>query len=132
MDKFNWKSSATKSDEWAIAKKLLSNDGALPPNGTKLSRHETKLTHSFIVINEMILAMAEQGAYLPRTKEGGKAKMGEDEKGALYVIEIDLVVEPLLQKTTKRYRAYPFNNQYKNYSLERSAFSAISKAISKL
>lgn len=79
-----------KRHEWAIAKQKLTHpDGQLRPNGTKISRKLSGLHHSFMVIDNKILALDEQGAHLGEGKFG-QTKLAEDEQGHLYALKISL------------------------------------------
>jgi hypothetical protein len=86
---FSWSSSEIKKKEWDYAKKKLSPNGKLLPDGTKLRRKssENMLEHSFIIIDQTILAMAPRRDYLGEGASA-KAKLGEDEDGGLWAIKI--------------------------------------------
>lgn len=87
MPKIEWLSEQSKKDEWARAKSALAPNGVLHPNGTKLRRKDSGLSHSFIVIDGKILAMAGQGVYLGQGAEG-RVKLSEDEEGGIYALKI--------------------------------------------
>lgn len=77
-----------KSHEWAEAKRQLTgSNGQLLENGTKLRRKDSGLNHSFMVIDNRILAFNVQGEYLGRGNSG-KVKLAEDEKGRLFAVKV--------------------------------------------
>jgi len=77
-----------KSHEWSIAKKELSDsNGRLLPNGAKLTRKKSGLHHSFIVIDNKIVALNAKDTYLGKGVDG-KVKLAEDEKGRLIALKI--------------------------------------------
>lgn len=84
---FIWKSTELKAAEWAYAKDTLAPNGQMMPDGTKLRRKEGYSTHSFIVLNQKIFAMAPKGEYLG-VGSFGHAKLAEDERGALWALKI--------------------------------------------
>ena len=77
-----------KSHEWAEAKRQLTgSNGQLLKNGTKLRRKDSGLNHSFMVIDNRILAFNVQGKYLGRGSSG-KAKLAEDETGRFFAVKV--------------------------------------------
>lgn len=95
MNEFTWRSSEVKAAEWAYAKQQLSPNGKMMPDGTKLSRKVNagfslfgkKLTHSFIILDQKIFAMAPKGEILGEGRYA-RAKMAEDEDGGLWALRI--------------------------------------------
>lgn len=84
-----WTTEQAKQEEWAKAKEALAPNGMLLPNGTKFRRKDSHLEHSFIVLNETILATNGQNEYLGKcVGSGGKVKLAENESGELYVLKI--------------------------------------------
>ncbi len=90
-DNFPWESTEIKAAEWNYAKQHLAPNGILLPDGTKLRRkdleHVNFITHSFIIIDGVILAMAPRGNYLGKGLSA-HAKLAEDENGGLWAIKI--------------------------------------------
>lgn len=91
---FLWSSSAERIAEWDYAKKQLAPHGTLLAHGTKLRRKDPfenlenrSLNHSFIIVNERIIAMAPQGKYLGEGMSG-RVKLGQDEQGGVWAIKI--------------------------------------------
>jgi|GEM_PF-5092042 len=77
-----------KVTEWANAKRRLTlTDGQVLKNGSKLRRKNSGLKHSFMVIDNRILAFNVQREYLGKGSFG-KAKLAEDETGRLFAIKI--------------------------------------------
>jgi len=77
-----------KSHEWTIAKQKLSDSNGIPlANGSKLSRKSSGFSHSFMVIDNTILALDGQGKYLGEGVSG-KVKLAEDEAGNLFALKI--------------------------------------------
>lgn len=87
MPKIEWLSEPLKQEEWSTVKNKLAPGGELRPNGTKLRRKDSQLSHSFIIIDGKILAMAGQGVYLGQGAQG-RVKLAEDEAGGLYALKI--------------------------------------------
>lgn len=89
MPQVVWKSKEEKEYEWGFAKQRLTLNGKLLPNGTKLSRldYPRDLQHSFMIIDNKIIAISGKGIYLG---EGfyGQTKLAEDEKGNLIALKI--------------------------------------------
>lgn len=89
MPGFLWGSPEEKEREWAFAKAKLIQNGELLPNGTKLRRKDypENLTHSFMIIDDRIIAMSGKRIYLG---EGAysHAKLAEDEVGHLIALKI--------------------------------------------
>jgi len=86
MEKIEWMS-GEKEHEWAVAKKMLEINGELMPNGTKLRRKDSNLNHSFMVIDNKIIAVSGKGLYLGRGLEG-VVKLAEDEAGHLIALKM--------------------------------------------
>jgi len=87
MAELTW-DSAQKSREWTIAKQKLSDSNGIPlTNGSKLSRKSSGFSHSFMVIDNRILALDGQGKYLGAGLFG-KVKLAEDEEGNLFALKI--------------------------------------------
>lgn len=89
---FKWESDKLRDAEWQYAKLHLVKNGQLCPHGTKLRRkdHLQHLTHSFIVFDGRILALAPQHASLI-DKPGAYAKnvkLAEDEKRNSWAVKI--------------------------------------------
>jgi len=87
---FSWESKEVKRDEWAYAQGKLAPKGVLLPDGTKLRRKDHPgMTHSFIIIDGRILAIAGKEK-VNHLGEGAsaRAKMGEDEDGGVWAIKI--------------------------------------------
>jgi len=77
-----------KKREWAEAKKQLTDDnGVLLENGSKLKRKDSGLKHSFMVVDNRILAFAGQGKYLGKGLSAA-AKLAEDENAGLWALKI--------------------------------------------
>lgn len=91
---FAWPDDNIRQREWQTAFTHLKPHGTLLPNGTKLRRkdHQTLLTHSFIIVDGKILAMAGHGHYLG-SGISGKVKLAEDQNGALYALKISSYIE---------------------------------------
>lgn len=85
--RMQWESEKLKNDEWALATVSLAPGGVLLPNGTKLRREDSGLSHSFLIVNGRILAMSGKGVYLGHGNDA-KVKLAEDESGALYALKI--------------------------------------------
>jgi hypothetical protein len=77
-----------KQREWTFAKKKLFHSGELLPNGSKLRRKDfpKKLNHSFLVIDDQIIALAGKGIYLGQGMFG-IVKFAEDETGNQYALK---------------------------------------------
>ncbi|APS55602.1 hypothetical protein AVI51_15975 (plasmid) [Piscirickettsia salmonis] len=86
MNKLNWITDEDRKKEWEIAKKNLKY--GIASEGTKLKRStKLNLSHSFIVINQKIYALAGEEEILGQGKFG-KVKLVEDEQRNLYVIKV--------------------------------------------
>ncbi len=87
-DLLTWPNSEHKKAQWAFALQKLSKDGILKPDGTKLSRKDFPelLTHSFIILNQHIFALAGPNQYLGFEKYC--TKLAEDEFGGNWAIKI--------------------------------------------
>src|SRR5690349_1045102 len=81
--------SEEKKHEWSFAKEKLTLNGTLLPNGTKLRRKDypEELKHSFMVINDRIIALSGKGIHLGKGREA-HTKLAEDEVGNLIALKI--------------------------------------------
>ena len=84
-----WESPQEKAREWQLAKEKLCPDGKLAPNGTKLGRNEiaSTLRHSFMVLDNRIIAISGQGIYLGNGAFSN-VKLAEDEYRQLIALKI--------------------------------------------
>lgn len=67
MPHISWSTDESKILEWNFAKEHLIQNGKLLPNGSKIRRKDYpgKLSHSFLVIDNQILVIAENGYSCP-------------------------------------------------------------------
>lgn len=84
-----WESTEEKMREWRFAEKLLSANGKCLANGTKLRRKDypNDLKHSFIVIDNRILAVQIKGHHLGYGLDA-HVKIAEDKAGNLIALKV--------------------------------------------
>lgn len=78
-----------KAREWTFAKEKLMQHGRLLRDGSKLRRKDypADLNHSFMVIDNRIIALSGKGIYLGEGLSA-RAKLAEDETGNLIALKI--------------------------------------------
>jgi hypothetical protein len=84
-----WSSEEEKTREWAFANEKLTPHGKLLPNGSKLRRKDypDDLSHSFMVIDDKIIAISAKGIYLGSGRNA-HTKLAEDKAGSLIALKI--------------------------------------------
>lgn len=93
--RLRWISQEERQREWRLAREALSNDvGALKPSGTKFSRKESGLTHSFIVLNYDLFAISRpsEGKIFGRGSTG-YVRWIENESGKLFALKIQPYID---------------------------------------